>query len=248
MFSLSALNSGATGFIGDGIVILILVISLIVGIKKGFLGLVVGFLAGIVTIVLCTLLCDPLAQAIGGAGLTATLDQSFSNLIKFEDEIFTTPLKSLSQEQIANALSSLELPEFLNSAIADLLQAKLADTSIAADVSVKSVIISALTNATLTAIAWCALFVVLSVVFALLKRFVKIFNKIPLIGFVNKLLGGLLGLILAAIMICVIMYLFTLLSSFVPQTAVDYVQSSPVLGWIYNHNPLGQLITAIFTK
>lgn len=229
--------------IADCIFVLILLISFIIGYKKGFIGLVVGFLAGILTLVLATLLAKPLAEAIGAMGLRAPLENAFAGL--FDGELFTTPLKELAQEQIKEMLASLSLPDFIVTAIDDVITTKISEVNISDDLTVQSILSTTLANYALTAIAWVILTIVLGIVFFLLKRFSKVFNKIPLVGKVNKLLGGLTSAIIAFALVIVLMYLFSLIGTLLPESAVQFVESCTLLGWIYHVNPLGHIITAL---
>ncbi|MBQ9481035.1 MAG: CvpA family protein [Clostridia bacterium] len=247
--SVSGLSAELTAYIGDGILILVLLLALFIGSKKGFLGLLVGFLAGIVTIALATMLCSPLAAVIGdNFGLRPTLTNYFNGAFNFSDEIYTTPVKELTAEQISNAIKDLGLPSFLNDAIANLIQSKLAAANIADDVTLQMMIVGGLTNAALTAIAWFALFVVLLIIFSIIKHFVKAFNNVPIIGPLNKLLGALLSLVIAVFIICVLMYLFVLISGSLSESVVNYVKNSVLLKWLYDNNPLAWVLNKLFTK
>lgn len=249
MFSVNNVAASAVNYIGDGIVILILLIALFAGSKKGFLGLIVGFLAGILTVVLTTLLCSPTAELMGNTfGLNATFENIYNGMFDGADEVFTTPIKELAYDQIVSAVNGLNLPQFIADALLNMIQAKVADVSIPADLTLQAVIVTGVTGITVTAIAWVTLFVLLSIIFAIIKRFVKIFDKIPIIGSLNKLLGALLMLIIAAFTILVIMYLFVMLSELLPSAAVDYVNQSIILKWLFNNNPLAQILTALFAK
>ncbi|MBP5308755.1 MAG: CvpA family protein [Clostridia bacterium] len=248
MFSVSGLAASLTNYIGDGILILILLLSVAIGAKKGFLGVIVGFLGGVITIVLATMLCKPVAALIGDSfGLRPVLQNYFGGAFNFSAEVYTTPVKDLTSEQISNAIQGLNLPAFLNDAIANLIHSKIEASNIAADVTLQMMIVDGITGAALTAIAWFSLFVLMIIIFSIIKHFVKAFNNIPIIGPVNKLLGAVLCLVIAVFVICVLMYLFVLMSGSVP-AAVDYVNDSLLLKWLYDNNPLAIVLNKLFTR
>lgn len=238
------LSFNGTTLIADGILILVVLISVLYGVKKGFLGMIVGFLAGIVTIVACSLLCGPVADLLGNTfGLNDVFNRLFAGL--FTGDMMTTPLNQLANEQINAYLAELNLPEFLTTILQEQVLAKL-QTAVT-DVTLQSVISNALTGLTLNAIAWFGLFIIISIIFFFIKRFIRIFDKMIIIGKINKLLGGILGFVVALFFICVITYLFIMISSFLPENVVSFVKSCTVLGWFYNSNPLAYLITLIFS-
>ncbi|MBQ9709398.1 MAG: CvpA family protein [Clostridia bacterium] len=239
------LNStfNGTTLIADGILILIVALFVLYGVKKGFLGMIVGFLAGIVTIVVCSLLCGPVAKFLGNTlGLHPVFFNLFARL--FDGEIFTTPLNELAGEQISNYIAELHLPEFLTNLVENQLLEKL--QSSVTDVTIQSVLSNTLTNLTLNAIAWFALYIIMTIIFAIIKKFVRMFDKIVIVGKINKLLGGLLGFVVAFVFICAVTYIFILIGSFLPTNITAFVKGCTILGWFYNSNPLASIISMIF--
>ncbi len=239
MYSFNNLAAGGTGWIADVVVCAVLVLAALVGVKRGFLGMLVGFLSGILTLVLATLLCRPLATGLGSMGLGAKLSAFFTRTFSLDQGAFGQTLA----ENCESVIKGLSLPSFIKDSLTEAATAALADGQSG---TLGAIVADGLTNIALVAIAWIGLFVVLTIVFAILKRFVRIFNKLPLIGAVNKILGAVLSLVVGAAIIVVVMYLFILLSSFLPRGIVDYVQSSAILGWLYNANPLAKILTALF--
>ncbi len=235
-----------TQYIADIVIILLLGLSIFIGYKKGFLGLVVYLLAGVLTLVLSSLLCKPLGVALGNMGLEGALGNAITGIMEPNNAIFTTPIKGITEDQISQALAALNLPAFITTAIANMIHEAAAAASIPEGMTILSVIVDGLVNLALTAIAWLILFVLLTIIFALLKKFIKVFDKIPLIGSLNKWLGALVCLILAAAVLLILMYLFIMLAPAMPVSVVTYVSKSPFLGMLYQYNPLAMLLTKIF--
>lgn len=243
IYSLANLLSISPTYIGDGIIILILLISVIVGIHKGFLGMIVSLIASIATIVLSSLLCKPFSLLLDS---TFNLNEVFTNLFAgmFTGETFTTPIQGLVDDKITELIASLDLPEFITKSIQDLALSKAHVQG--GELTLQSIIAEKLSEVALTATSWLILFLLLSIVFFIIKRFVKIFDKIAIIGTINKVLGGVLAFLLALLAICVVMYIFILISSLVPSSAVEYVKECKILGFFYNQNILAQILTRIF--
>lgn len=238
--------------IGDGIIILVLLIFACVGIKKGFLGLIVGFLGFFMVFIVAFLLYKPVSLLILNSSLGASLTNSFegffdsitssaSDVVK---TLLTSPLKDLKDAEIQSILTELNLPDFLISTISNMIQDSLSNAEVlASGITIKSVVIESLVNMTVSAIAWIAMFVIASVVMFILRRFVNVFNRIPIIGSANRLLGALLNLIIGFIIVCLITGLFILISPVLPQSVIDYVNSCSILGWLYNNNPIAYIFT-----
>jgi len=243
IYSLANLLSSSPTFIGDGIIILILLVSVILGIFKGFLGMIVGFLAGIATVVLSALLCKPFSLLLGNVfGMNEVFTNFFAGM--FKGETFTTPIQGLVDGKISELVASLNLPEFIKKSIEDLA---LSQVSIqGGELTLQSIIAEKLCGVALTAMSWLILYLLFTVAFFFIKKFIKVFDKIAIIGQVNKILGGVLAFLIAFFAICLVMYIFILISSFVPGGAVEYVKECKVLGFFYNHNILAQILTKIF--
>ena len=240
----------AYALIGDGIFVLIVLLALFLGYHKGFMGMLVGILSIFIVVIASTLLCGTVASLLDKTfDLTAKLSGSYTNAFNFEDAVFTTPIKDLTQEQIVAALETLKLPPFINDAIANFAQAQIEASSIDAELTLQAFIVDNLAMYTVKLIAWMGLFVVLWVVFSLLKKiFGKKFNEIPIIGPINKLLGGVAGAILSVFFVSLAMYIFIMLHGIIPPVATEYIQSTALLKWIYNSNPVAYLISIVFTK
>lgn len=230
--------------IADGVLILITIVTIIIGCKKGFVALVIGFLAGILTLVLATILCKPLAEGIGALGLRESLEGAFAKL--FEGETFTTPIKSIATQEIKELIASLSLPEFLATALEDLVATKVNDVNISNDLTLQAIIASTLAKYVLMAIAWVFLMLVLGITFFFVKRGAKAFNKIPLIGTINRVLGGAVSVIILILALIALTFVFSLFSSILPASVLDYINDTYIVGWFFNTNPLGKVLTSLF--
>ena len=225
-----------SSYIGDIVVVLILLLAVFIGTKR-------GFLSGVVTIVLATLLCRPLATVFGNTFvLSSTFENFFSKTFNFSNELYTKPINSLSEDDISTALGWLKLPSFLSS----FILAQINDHSADLGMSLQSLIVGSLSKTALIAMSWVTLFLFFMIIFTIIKRFIREINKIAIIGAINKALGALLCLIIAAFIISLIMYLFILFSGAMPESTIDYVKNSIVLGWLYDNNPLAWFLQVLF--
>ena len=88
-------------------------------------------------------------------------------------------------------------------------------------------------------IIWIGIGIIVIIVMAILKIFVRKLNKIPFFAFVDKILGGIYGV---AITIAVLMVLGALAGTFVNfapmQSAADFCNQTYVFKYIFGSNPL----------
>ena len=245
-------ESSSYYWIGDVALILVFLIFMVVGIKKGFLGLLVGFLGLFMIFIISFLLYKPVSSLLAASPLNGTLTDMYDgmvlNWISGMDESVKTfvdvPVNELTNEQISAVLAELKLPGFILSSISNLINSALSGSSAAeTSLTLKAIIVNGMENMTLSAIAWILMFIISSIVMFILRRFVKVFNKIPVIGGINMLLGAVLNLIIGFLMVSIVTGLFVLISPSMPASVIDYVNNTTILGWFYNSNPIGYVFT-----
>ena len=83
-----------------------------------------------------------------------------------------------------------------------------------------------------------ALFIVLKLVFGILKKFFNFVTKDGLLGGLNKLLGAVIGLLEAAILASFVVLIMEMFPG-----AMEFLNSSIILTWIHNNNPLLLLLS-----
>lgn len=96
------------------------------------------------------------------------------------------------------------------------------------------------------------LLVVLVIVHQLLKAVffsAKLVSKLPVIYFVNKLLGAVFGIFEVVLLLWTV-YTFIMMLELgaIEQIIVSYTQESSVLVWFYEHNYLAYLVEMLLAK
>ncbi|MCI5838548.1 MAG: hypothetical protein MRZ91_05115 [Christensenellaceae bacterium] len=239
-------------WVGDVALVLIFLIFMAVGIKKGFLGLLVGFLGLFMIFIISFLLYKPVSSLLAASPLNDTLTSTYADVVSntvagMSDSVkifVDVPLNELTDEQISAVLAELKLPSFILSSISNLINNAISSGSAAENgMTIKTVVASGMVNITISAIAWILMFIISSIVMFILRRFVNVFNKIPVIGGINMLLGAVLNLIIGFGIVCIITGLFILISPSMPASVIDYVNNTVILSWFYNNNPIGYVFT-----
>lgn len=96
------------------------------------------------------------------------------------------------------------------------------------------------------------LLVVLVIVHQLLKAVffsAKLVSKLPVIHFVNKLLGAVFGIFEVVLLLWTV-YTFTMMLELgaMEQIIISYTQESSVLVWLYEHNYLAYLVEVLHAE
>lgn len=185
----------------DIIAVLLIVTTIIISAKKGFLSGLFSFAGWLISAFVAKTFC------------TVSADFVYNALLK--NKIYTTVLSAIEQHSADLSTSYNEfiesLPEtiqkLLESADIDALGSILSDSgssleTIAARVSEE--VVGPVVLTLLTAIAFILIFVVTLFVVKLFARLFKGVKKIPLIGPINTFLGGVTGAIEAVIIIYIL--------------------------------------------
>ena len=180
-------------WIATVVVIIILVLFFFYGLRRGFLKIVLTTLALIVTIVAAGLLAPHLSKWLGttfiGTGIEKSIDSYMDKKIDKQSEALVNKTKEMQE----TVIDKLPLPKFLKKDISkknETSQYKLLDVS-----TFKEYISKRLSNIILQAISYIILLIVIYAVLRIILKIVGVIGKIPIIGGINRLLGGILCLV-----------------------------------------------------
>ncbi len=238
-----------TNYIGDIIIVAILIIAMMIGMHRGFMAMIVGVVGGLLVLVLASILCAPFANLLNGSfGLGAKLSQAYSKAFDFSAEIYSVPVKELTPEQISEVVGGMGLPQFVVTPVVKYVLEAIASTTLPETATLQILVLDMFGDITVKVISWVILAIVLFIIFAIIKKLAKGINKVPVIGTLNRLLGVILSGVVAAFFICLAMYLFILLGGIISSSVINYVENSFILKWLYENNPFGYLLNLIFVK
>ncbi|MBO5928520.1 MAG: CvpA family protein [Clostridia bacterium] len=225
----------------DGIVILLLVISLILGYRRGFIRTAIQ-LAGYVFAFLVAL---SLSQTVAKFVYDGFIDEGIRQSI---GTAFTENAGNTVTEKVEGVLDTL--PDFLKTALSKnenvqntlaTITEKTENTVTAVTETIISQIIRPIVVTLLRFVAFLILFLLLLLIVALLGKLVKPVSKLPLIRQVDGTLGLLLGLVkgcvLSLVAVTVIQLIITSGSTTGPFTA-ENLKNSFLASWIADNNPL----------
>ena len=229
----SSLGEGAAGGVSvlplilDVAVLVILLVVAIVGYKKGFLKGLVGLVGTVVAFIIAILCAAPVAEMVESAfGMTTNIAGAVEGMLNGM-EVFTVPL---SDEGLSTALGELGLPGF----IADMIIDVVAQLNIEGDPTIAQVVAPVIAGFISTAICGILLFIVSAILLNLFAGLLsKVFDKIPVIGAINHILGLALGLVKGLIVVYIVLGVLSVLPV---QGLQDVLAQTTVINWLYETN------------
>ena len=226
------------GYILDGIILLICLLCVLIGVKRGFIHSVVRFLGSIIAALL--------ASALGGVLAQWLFDTMFRGAMV---EKINSSLQTLGADNAAAATSQVlaSLPDFLVRALEEagvtletVSHAINGQTSGAAGMVVDY--LSPVFVNFLKVLAVIVLFFLFMTIVRLLAALVGDILRLPILKEVDGLLGGVFGFLLAMVSVWVVvagvMVFMPMLDSGTQQQVQEALDGSLLTGVLVNMNPL----------
>ncbi len=227
------------GYILDGIILLICLICVLVGVKKGFIHSVVRFLGAVIAALL--------ASTLGGALAQWLFDTMFRGAMV---EKINSSLQALGSENAAAAAGQVlaSLPDFLVRALEEagvtletVSYAINSQTSGAAGMVVDY--LSPVFVNFLKVLAVIVLFFLFTTLARLLAALISDLLRLPILRELDGVLGGAFGFLLALVSVWVVVAGATVFMPMLDSSSQQQVQaaldSSLLTGTLVNMNPLG---------
>jgi len=163
--------------------------------------------------------------------------------------VFNVPFEAEhANEQLRDAITELGLPKF----IAELIAKGVDFSTVPNNFTLAEVLSPSITSVFITIITFIALLIMIFIVFKILGHFLnKLFSGKGL-GLVNKILGSVLGLLKAALIVCVLMLVISAVAGMIPKVNAWVLADLATPGglgmakYIYESNPLVTLIEGSF--
>lgn len=215
------------GIVLDVVVVCAIVIALILGFKKGFLKSVLDFFSWVVCLIVAVILAKYVARLINGiydfAGLIGNKIAGGLN-----GEYFNTPINEMGYEDKAAFIANI--PSGTNGLLTQIIKAVINSSkfSLESTKTVGSVVGSSIGSVSMVIISGILVFIVLKLVVFILT---KIFNKIAstkVLGTLNRILGGVFGVLKAGCVIVIFNFVLCLLTliPFVNKTVKPLIQDN----------------------
>jgi uncharacterized membrane protein required for colicin V production len=227
------LNAFQTAYVLDIAVVVALIVFALIDAKRGFITCVFGLVVTIVAFVVAFFCASTVVDATGGLfGLQDVISTEFFKL--FDGEIFQA---DVTQNGLALALEEANLPTFL----IELISANGVDAP--AGTTVAQYIVGEIAPFVTLVLTGIILFFLCKIVLFFVERILtSLVSHISLLGAVNHILGGAIGLIKGALMVCVI---FSVVSLLALPGVTEFINQSLFVHIIYNENPITMLFSLI---
>ncbi len=227
------------------IVGVIFIISVIMGYRKGLVNLLASFSSTIVAVLLASLLSPMLSGVILKAfPLEKSMQKACVEWMAPENEEEDASIEEVdeSKEAQTSAIQNSKLPE--------ALREKLLENNNNAIYKVLGVnkfseyVGSFMAKLIANIISFIILWIVVSICMKLLVKNLSFINKIPLVGTINKIAGGALGVVNALLIVWIAFLIITILyNTGIGGTFLDNINSNPILKMLYDSNPLMNALT-----
>ena len=232
-------------WIVTAIVILFLLFCFFYGFRRGFLKIVLTTLALVVTIVAAGLiaphLTDWLETTFVGKSVEKSIDSYVDKKIDAKSEAAVNKTKEL-QEKVIEALP---LPKFLRKDISE--KNEKSEYKILNVDNFKEYLSTRLSRIVLQAICYIVLLIVIYLVLRIVLKIIGVIGRIPIIGGINRLLGAILCVMEGILGLwCLCLLLTAISGTSVGIAALNVVEESPVLKFIYDNNMLIALAGKVF--
>lgn len=220
------------------IIAIIFAFSAFIGYKKGLVRIVASLLATIIIVFLVSLATPYVSQWIRqSTPLESTVQNKITELIPSGAELSGQPT---SEQQIAS-IESAQLPDMFRQM---LLENNNQEVYEALGVTTFLEYISSYIAKVLAdIIAFLIIIVIAIVILPLVIRMLGIVNKLPVIGGVNRLAGGVAGLGIGLVIIWILFIAITLMyNTALGKAFFENIETNSILKSLYDNNILMQYI------
>ena len=221
----------------DIIIIVIIALSVVIGMIRGFANTIIGFVSIILSILIAFFLCNPVASLLSKI---TEIDESIYNKVE--------AIIPMSDTDIQIDINSNSIPETVQNAIDNTMTEAENGINKKKNEIVNSVATS-ITNNIMSAIAFVGLFALVRLVLLGIMIVTEIAKQQDFIERVDKIMGFLLGLLRGILIVYVALGVLKVCEVMLKSdTIVDNINQSIIGSYIYNHNFMATEIKEISNK
>lgn len=221
----------------DIIIIVIIALSVVIGMIRGFANTIIGFVSIILSILIAFFLCNPVASLLSKV---TEIDENIYNKVE--------AIIPMSDTDIQIDINSNSIPETVQNAIDNTMTEAENGINKKKNEIVNSVATS-ITNNIMSAIAFVGLFALVRLVLLGIMIVTEIAKQQDFIERVDKIMGFLLGLLRGILIVYVALGVLKVCEVMLKSdTIVDNINQSIIGSYIYNHNFMATEIKEISNK
>ena len=225
-------------------VVIFLLIFLVVGCARGGLRIILTTFSMLITLLLAGALASPISNYVETkTGIGTQIQNRIQNFVSGQMD----GLSDTVQDAEDSLIAALPLPASLKQ---DLMDRNTVAGYLDSGVSSFSEYIAVnLTHLIVWILCYVLLFIVIFLIIRLILRLSHVVNHIPLLGGINRLIGGIFGLaegLLFLWMICLIIMMMA--GTEFGNSCEKIIKDSVFLTFLYEHNYLLVIINSIIKK
>ncbi|MCF0143114.1 MAG: CvpA family protein [Parasporobacterium sp.] len=225
-------------------VIVLLAVFVIVGFARGLLRILVTTFSLVITIVVAALLTVPVGNLLQEKTFVGT--EVTKGVEGYIDGKISVDTKKVLETDPNEFIDGLFLPKFIKD---DLKESNTITKYNALGVkNFKEYIVKQLVGLIVRLITFILLLIIVYLLTRLLLAISKLIEKIPVINGINRVFGGLIGLIEGALIVWILCSIvMALASTALGETIVKVIRESAFLSFVYDNNMLIVLLRSVFT-
>ncbi len=215
--------------------IALIIIMAIVGYIRGFVKMIVGLAAMVIALLASAFLAPQLSDYI--INQTEIRNEISAQINAYLQEELGEKLEETAADAQLDAIEELPLPDNIKTAI---MENNTADTYVQMGVETFSEYVSSYTaELVIDALSYIIVFLGIYIVLRVLFSLLNIVAHLPFLNGVNKMAGGVLGIVHAFVYIWIFFCLATAaMSSSFGQNVLSLTAQSSLLTFLYQYNPL----------
>lgn len=247
----SSLSASSSAWAVDVAIVAVLVLFLVGGIVKGLSRSTKGFFV-FIFVVLASLFCmslthETMMESAVGEKIEAALTKSSEGWgVAFNSPVIISEDGSMTVMVDGDDVDFGDIKEGTKRNIAKWLAKQFVENS---GETVAQAIVYNLTSLIVSVILFFIFVIALCIALALIKLITRSFRDSgsTALHAVDRILGAVFCLFIGVIFIAVVFAVFSALETKVPSIA-EYVRSSTLGKFIYEHNPIGEVLQKIFAR
>ena len=214
-------------------VLAILIVSTLIGWKKGFIKMLLSLVSMVLVIIITSLIAP---------GVTKIIKQNteWDEALESKVEVLLEEKGMLISDDVAVNTDELDLPVAIKDKIGDSAAEYLSKGAEAYN----NYVVSLIAGLILSAIVYLVLFIILMICIGIICRLINLVSKLPVIKQANAILGIAAGLLEGLVFVWLFFVILTVFANFDFASKVyDDINRNAFLGFLYDKNALIYVVT-----
>lgn len=224
------------------VVVAILLFFLIWGFHRGFIRILLTTMTLIVTIAVAGVLAPHCTGLIEKSFIGKSVDKTITSYL---EEKLNNPLINSMETAQEMVISELPLPQFMKD---DISEKNTPEGYVSLKVNdFTEYLRTRLVGIADSLIAYGILMILIYLLLRILLAISKLINKVPVVGGVNRVLGGVFGLVEGLLVIwCICLLIMMLSGTKTGMQAMEVIESNAFLKFLYEKNGILYGVNALF--